>query len=124
MEKTRLYREAREAVKLRDDFLSIAGHELRTPMTAALLQVQGLSRLLARQPASLGSALPGFEDKLETLQRQMRRLRTLVDRLLDISRMRGLARGCARRARRPVRTAGGARPRHRQPARAAGPHLQ
>jgi signal transduction histidine kinase len=87
VEKTRLYREAREAVKHRDDFLSIAGHELRTPMTAALLQVQGLSRLLARQPASLGSALPGFEDKLETLQRQMRRLRTLVDRLLDISRI-------------------------------------
>ncbi len=43
----RAYREAREAVSLRDDFLTIAGHEFRTPLTALLLQLTSLSRAFA-----------------------------------------------------------------------------
>src|SRR5262249_28062994 len=37
-----------KAVRARDDFLSIAGHELKTPIAALQLQVQGLQRLLGR----------------------------------------------------------------------------
>src|SRR5690606_16727327 len=37
-----------EAIKVRDDFLSIAGHELRTPLAALQLQVQSLERLAER----------------------------------------------------------------------------
>src|SRR5690606_147883 len=36
--------ELKTAVRARDDFLSIAGHELKTPLTALILQIQGLQR--------------------------------------------------------------------------------
>jgi signal transduction histidine kinase len=42
MERARLYERAVEAVRMRDDFLSVAGHELRTPLGTLLLQVQML----------------------------------------------------------------------------------
>src|SRR5205085_9180286 len=44
----RLYGEAQRAVRLREDFLTIAGHELKTPLTALHLQIQGVLRKLAR----------------------------------------------------------------------------
>src|SRR5688572_20979067 len=54
MENVQLYaklqtkiREAQNAVRARDDFLSVAAHELRTPLTAMLLQLQRLEQLLA-----------------------------------------------------------------------------
>ena len=36
--------QAQEAVRLRDEFLSIASHELKTPLTALQLQLQGIAR--------------------------------------------------------------------------------
>jgi signal transduction histidine kinase len=82
VEKTRLYREARDAVSVRDDFLSVAGHELKTPITAALLQVQLIERQVQREPQ-----LGWLSGRLATLRRQVARLQSLVDRLLDVSRV-------------------------------------
>jgi PAS domain S-box-containing protein len=77
-------REARAAVRVRDDFMSIAGHELRTPLTALQLYLQQLQSDLEASRA---------EDRL--MQRfkkataQVGRLHRLVDELLDVSRVSG-----------------------------------
>jgi PAS domain S-box-containing protein len=79
-----LYQRAQEAVRVRDDFLSIASHELRTPLTPLRLQIQILRRLLE------GGEPPAREklaQSLETLERQTERLSRLVNDLLDVSRI-------------------------------------
>jgi two-component system sensor kinase FixL len=80
-----LWRKAREEVRERDEFLSIASHELRTPVTALHLQLQLLRRSAQRSRDSLPRLLV---DKVETLERQTRRISALVNELLDVSRMR------------------------------------
>jgi PAS domain S-box-containing protein len=79
-----LYAEAQEAIRLRDDFLSIASHELRTPLTALQLQLQMMRHQLAKRPAEADDAFPR---KLEMSTRQVERLTRLVDDLLDVSRI-------------------------------------
>jgi len=71
---------AEEAVRLRDEFLSIAAHELRTPLSAVQLQLQGL----LERPESLD---PRIRTKLERACRSGERLVTLVDTLMDVSRI-------------------------------------
>jgi signal transduction histidine kinase len=73
--------ELRTAVRMRDEFLSIASHELKTPLTPLQLHVQSLLRYAADQhEETLGP-------RLEIVDRQVRRLSKLVDDLLDISRL-------------------------------------
>ncbi len=84
-ERARLWRKAQEEVRERDEFLSIASHELRTPITALQLQLQLLQRASHRVAGGLPRPL---EEKLESLERQTRRLSLLVNELLDVSRMR------------------------------------
>src|SRR5690349_8871407 len=71
---------AEEAVRLRDEFLSIAAHELRTPLSALQLQLQGL----LERPDGVD---PRIRAKLERACRSGDRLVTLVDALLDVSRI-------------------------------------
>jgi signal transduction histidine kinase len=86
LDNARLYREAQEAVLLRDNFLSVASHELNTPITSIKLHVQGLQRTLRRlSPEVLGEA--GVDSKFLTVDRQLSRLSGLVRELLDISRL-------------------------------------
>ncbi|BDG06477.1 PAS domain-containing sensor histidine kinase [Anaeromyxobacter oryzae] len=83
--RARLWRKAQEEVRERDEFLSVASHELRTPVTALQLQLQLLQRAAQRSVAEL----PGLVgDKVEALERQTRRIALLVNELLDVSRMR------------------------------------
>ncbi len=75
------------AIRARDEFLSIASHELKTPLTSLKLQVQLRERALAK-----GAPLPGFtpEALVRTLAndvRQVDRLTRLVDDILDVSRI-------------------------------------
>jgi PAS domain S-box-containing protein len=72
--------QAEEAMRLRDDFLSIASHELKTPLTALQLQLQGL---LDRKQ-SLDEKVAR---KLEKAARAGDRLGDLVESLLDVSRI-------------------------------------
>ncbi|RKH45653.1 sensor histidine kinase [Corallococcus sp. AB050B] len=88
LENARLYREAREAVRQRDEFLGIASHELKTPLTPLSLKVQ----LLQKQVVNLareGKDVPTdrVAEALDVVQRQVRRLSGLVDNLLDVSRI-------------------------------------
>ena len=72
---------AEQAVRVRDEFLSVASHELRTPLTSLQLAIQGLSR---RLPADVASTIAR---NLELCRRQIRRLSGLVGLLLDASRI-------------------------------------
>jgi len=81
--KALLYRQAQEEVRARDEFLSVASHELRTPVTALHVQVQMLERVTER----VGSP-PAVRERVESLDRQVRRLAGLVEALLDLSRIR------------------------------------
>ena len=71
---------AEEAVRLRDEFLSIAAHELRTPLSAVQLQLQGL----LERPEGLD---PRIRSKVERACRSGERLVALVDTLMDVSRI-------------------------------------
>jgi signal transduction histidine kinase len=83
-----LYREAQDAVRLRDEFLSIASHELRTPLTPLQLKLQLLHRQV-EGAAGGGPELPPerLAESLEVVKRQVGKLTALVDNLLDVSRL-------------------------------------
>jgi signal transduction histidine kinase len=83
IENARLYRQAQQAIGVRDQFLAIASHELKTPLTALMLVIEGVERSLERIP----NAPPRMRSKITTLGRQGRRLGELVRNLLDISRI-------------------------------------
>lgn len=77
----------KEAVLARDEFLSIASHELKTPLTSIKLQAQMIKRSVQKDDPMINS-----KEKLLTLveqtDRQTLRLARLVDDMLDISRIR------------------------------------
>jgi two-component system CheB/CheR fusion protein len=79
---TALWADLRRAVDARDEFLAIASHELRTPITPIALEVDRARRLLDRggDPELLRSALSRVE-------RSAARLAQLVDDMLDVSRV-------------------------------------
>jgi PAS domain S-box-containing protein len=85
IENARLYRDAQDAVRARDEFLSIASHELKTPLTTLQLQVQGLLRKI--QASAPDRPLEIIAPRLLTAERQVERLTDLINNLLDISRI-------------------------------------
>lgn len=78
-------REAREAVRLRDEFLSVASHELKTPLTSLKLRVQAVidQAPIVADPVEAARLRKGFE----LAERQVRRLEKLINNLLDVSRI-------------------------------------
>lgn len=87
IDNARLYHEANEAIRIRDDFLSLASHELKTPLTPLHLHIQALQRSARGLGRELSSER--MSEKLDTISRQVTRLENLVDSLLDISRITG-----------------------------------
>ena len=84
IDSARLYREAQAAVGARDDFLSVAGHELRTPLAALTLQIDSLAHALNRGVELDRTQLVGRIEKMATRARRMERL---ISELLDVSRV-------------------------------------
>jgi PAS domain S-box-containing protein len=80
IDNARLFRSANEAIATRDEFLSIASHELNTPLTPLRMQLDSLRRGRF-QPDRAG-------EKLDAASRQVTRLTKLVSELLDVSRIR------------------------------------
>jgi signal transduction histidine kinase len=88
------YEKLQELDKLKSQFLSIASHELKTPITAMSGFVQIAVRRIRRR---LGAGRPNETDwkkeeetlleQLEVVQRQTTKLARLVDELLDVSRI-------------------------------------
>ena len=85
LDNARLYREARQAIRLREEFLSIASHELKTPISALQLQVQSLQSGLERSPG--GIPAERLRRGLDMVGRQVKRQVQLVTELLDVSRI-------------------------------------
>ncbi|NMO14873.1 GAF domain-containing protein [Pyxidicoccus fallax] len=80
VENARLLREAKAALQVREDFMSIASHELKTPLTPLKLGLYTMERRIsANQPVELATVLKS--------KRQVDRLVGLVDDLLDASRL-------------------------------------
>jgi predicted ATPase/signal transduction histidine kinase/tRNA A-37 threonylcarbamoyl transferase component Bud32 len=83
IDKAGLYREAQDAIRIRDEFLTVASHELRTPMTSLTLSLQVL---LHAGPA--GKALdPKISGLVDLAFRQGERLTQLINDLLNVSRI-------------------------------------
>jgi len=80
-EREKAYRGAQDAIRLRDEFLSIAGHELKTPLTALQLQMETISS----RAAPLANADLDFW--LQRANRSLRRILRLVADLLDVTRI-------------------------------------
>ena len=85
IERVVVVRKMEDALHARDEFLSIASHEMKTPLTTLVLQMQQASILLAR-----GAHNPQGEQVQRILSRataQLNRLAGLVENLLDVSRI-------------------------------------
>jgi PAS domain S-box-containing protein len=85
IQNARLYQDAQNAIAVRDDFISIASHELKTPLTSLKIYAQVLRRQFTR--GNLDRSVAG--DRLERMDLQIDRLTRLVSDLLDVSRIRG-----------------------------------
>lgn len=94
-ERERLLRELEEAVRARDQFIGIASHELKTPLTSLSLHVQKLELLLGAGTFSPESLRP----RIELLRRQSERLNALINDLLDVGQ---LSKGPLQLNRQPI----------------------
>jgi signal transduction histidine kinase/AmiR/NasT family two-component response regulator len=81
IDNARLYQLAQDAVRSRDEFLSVAAHELRTPLSALMLSLHTVHRTALQQGED------AMVKKSINLLKQCERLSALVDRLLDVSRI-------------------------------------
>ena len=78
-EKERLYKQAEESSRLKEEFLATISHELRTPLSAIL----GWTRMLRLGQISSEDQVRA----LETIERNARAQAQLIDDLLDVSRI-------------------------------------
>ncbi|RKH06724.1 GAF domain-containing protein, partial [Corallococcus sp. CA053C] len=84
IDNAQLYCSAQESIRARDEFLSIASHELKTPLTSMKLRVQQLESAL-----TVARPLPTQKvaRMLEVFGSQLQRLSELVEHLLDVTRI-------------------------------------
>ena len=75
--------QAENAVQTRDHFLSIASHEMKTPITTMLANLQLLQRMIARGTMN-SERVPTM---LTMMERQTKRLHLLIEGMLDVSRI-------------------------------------
>ncbi|HEU5099867.1 MAG TPA: ATP-binding protein, partial [Roseiflexaceae bacterium] len=83
LDNARLYRDAQDAIRARDQFLSIASHELKTPMTSLI----GYIELMQRRATRSGEMAERDQRALRVIGEQAGRLNKLVGALLDLSRI-------------------------------------
>jgi signal transduction histidine kinase len=77
LENARLHERVREAVRVRDEFISLAAHELHTPVAALQLAAQGLARRATSAPRE------DIARSAERMTGQIKRLNRLIDQMLD-----------------------------------------
>jgi PAS domain S-box-containing protein len=83
MDNARLYQEAQQAITIRDEFLSLAAHELKTPITSIMGYIQVLQRRAQRE----GQTNERDGRALQTIAEQAGRLNQLISSLFDLSRI-------------------------------------
>lgn len=75
--------EAQQALRLRDEFLTVASHELKTPLTSLM----GNAQLLQRRTRRDGSLTPANQQTVGVIVSQARRLEKMINDLLDTVRI-------------------------------------
>ena len=73
---------ARAAIEVREDFVAVASHELKTPLAALLLQLDALERSMGGEPM-----VARHGDRVRRAAHAGRRLERLIADLLDVSRL-------------------------------------
>lgn len=86
IENSQLYRQLQEAIRLRDEFISLASHELKTPITSMKLQFQMFEKAEKNNPDVVPDAAR-ISKVIHTSNKQLNRINRLVDDILDISRL-------------------------------------
>jgi signal transduction histidine kinase len=81
IENSQLYRQVQDALALRDEFISIASHELRTPVTSLKVYAQ----MLGRQAERRGDTATALQ--LTKMESQVDKLSKLIANLLDVSKI-------------------------------------
>lgn len=84
VDNARLYQEAQQAVRMRDEFLAAASHDLRTPVTS----IKAFAQMLARR-AGRADRIPSAEivDSLAAIEAAASRITAHLNELLDLSRI-------------------------------------
>ncbi len=82
-----LYKNVQTAVKARDEFLSIASHELKTPLTSLSLQMQMTRQSIVPRENRMPTC-EKLASVFDIMDKQMTRLTRLVEDLLDVARIR------------------------------------
>jgi predicted ATPase/signal transduction histidine kinase len=83
IDNARLYRQTQEAVRVREDFLSVASHELNTPVTVLMLNLQAMLEGVSNRTVEP----EGLLLMTRRAERQGRRLTGLIGTLLDVTRI-------------------------------------
>ncbi len=83
LENIQLYTNAREAIELRDDFITMASHELKTPLATTLMG----SHLL--ETALNAGNVREASSQLKEMNAELWELSNLINLMLDLSRIQG-----------------------------------
>lgn len=83
VENARLYRDARRAIAVRDEFMSLASHELKTPVTSLKMYTQVLRRQAERREEA------EMTERFMKMERQIDKLTGLINDLLNVARIEG-----------------------------------
>lgn len=78
------YESAQRGLKLREQYVNIIAHELKTPLTVLQLKTDAMRMYLQREPSLVVARLPHF---IDTMMGQVQRLIGIVEEILDMSRI-------------------------------------
>jgi signal transduction histidine kinase len=78
----------REAVKTRDEFLTVAGHELRTPLTPLRAQFQLIQMQLERVQTGKQTDHSSLLKYTKNIENNLERLTRLINNLIDVAAVR------------------------------------
>ncbi len=81
--------ERKRAVELRDDFISLASHELKTPLVPLKLTVEMLQKQLLSEANSQDPRILSFRKMIHSSLEQLDRLTHLIDDMLNVTRIPG-----------------------------------
>ena len=85
LERARLFAALQEEIKVRDDFLAAASHDLKNPLAA----VQGTAQMLERTLARRGDAPPDrLKEGLSNITAAVGQMTSQINELLDVARLR------------------------------------
>lgn len=73
--------ELRTLIKARDEFASVAAHDLKTPLTTIKLYIQSMTKVRNEKVSSR------VTESINTIDREADRLLAMIDRLLDFSKL-------------------------------------